>query len=291
MLHREKGEYMTEVQRIILDIFKSVDLICRNNHINYYAIGGTCLGALRHQGFIPWDDDLDIGVPIEQFDYLIELLQKELPEYYSVRFIDHNDQYGNMFVKVIDERTTCIEKLEYKYPKAFKGVFVDIMPLSGMPDNKLARYIFCKKINIYRVLNDIRRFDIDAMDMDWKKKIYPLVRFFDRLIPIGFFAHRWYRMLKRYPFNKCKYTGYVWWFDVLRLVYRKEVFGTPTSYPFESVEMLCPQDADAMMRQQFGNYMELPPVEKRVPCHVGTLDLNHSYHEYQKGELALNMEE
>ena len=95
-------------------------------------------------------------------------------------------------------------------------------------------------------------------------------------------------MLKRYPFKDCNYTGYVWWFDVLRLVYKKEVFGQPTPYPFEDTIIYCPQDADALLKQQFGDYMKLPPAEKRIPLHRGTLDLEHSYHDYQEGKYPLS---
>ena len=244
---------MNDVQKVIYNIFLDISGVLKEHNIDYYANGGTCLGAVRHKGFIPWDDDIDIAVPIEQFDYAMKVLNDELPSYYSVRFIDHNDHYGNMFVKVIDERTTCIERSEYKYPEAFKGVFVDVMPLSGMPDNAIRRHLFCRMINVLRILNDIRRSDIDEMDLEWKRKLYPLIRRFDSHIPISYFAHKWYEMLKRYPFKDCNYTGYVWWFDVLRLVYKKEVF-----------------------------------AEKRIPLHRGTLDLEHSYHDYQEGKYPLS---
>jgi lipopolysaccharide cholinephosphotransferase len=278
---------MTEIQKVIYNIYLEVAKILKGNNIDYYANGGTCLGAVRHNGFIPWDDDLDIAVPIEQFDYMIDVLNEELPSYYSVRFIEHNDHYGNIFVKVIDERTTCIERVEYKYPDAFKGVFIDIMPLSGMPDNDIKRHFFCRMINVLRILNDIRRFDIDAMDLEWKRKLHPIIRRFDKQIPASYFANKWYELLKKYPFEVCNYTGYVWWYDVLRLVYRKEVFGQPTPYPFEDTIMYCPQDADALLKQQFGDYMKLPPVEKRIPLHRGVLDLDHSYHDYQEGKYLL----
>lgn len=278
---------MTDVQKVIYNIFLEVKEICCKYNIDYYAQGGTCLGAVRHRGFIPWDDDLDLAVPVEQFDLLIDVLTRELPPYYSVRFIDHNDHYGNMFVKVIDERTTCIERLEYKHPDSFKGIFVDIMPLSGMPNNAIIRRLFCRKINVLRILNYVRRFDFDDMDSKWRKGLYPIIHMFENQIPVSFFAHKWYEMLKRYPFKDCKYTGYVWWFDVLRLVYKKEVFGVPTPCPFEDTEILCPQDADALLRQQFGDYLKLPPTTQRIPLHRGTLDLKHSYHDYQDGKYPL----
>ena len=71
---------MNDLQKKILDIFKAVAKICKDHDITYYAIGGTAIGAVRHQGFIPWDDDLDIAIPIEQYDRFIEIARRELPE-------------------------------------------------------------------------------------------------------------------------------------------------------------------------------------------------------------------
>ena len=257
---------MNDVQKVIYNIFLDISGVLKEHNIDYYANGGTCLGAVRHKGFIPWDDDIDIAVPIEQF---VKRKIWKNPESRDTKVFHATD-----YIK--------------KYPEAFKGVFVDVMPLSGMPDNAIRRHLFCRMINVLRILNDIRRSDIDEMDLEWKRKLYPLIRRFDSHIPISYFAHKWYEMLKRYPFKDCNYTGYVWWFDVLRLVYKKEVFGQPTPYPFEDTIIYCPQDADALLKQQFGDYMKLPPAEKRIPLHRGTLDLEHSYHDYQEGKYPLS---
>ena len=279
---------MNDIQKIILDIFKATSRIADEHKIAFYAVGGTCLGAIRHQGFIPWDDDIDIAVPIEDYELFLDILRNELPDFYTIRFMDYSEHYGNIFAKVIDERTTMIEKLEYAYPDSYKGVFLDIMPLSGMPSNPVARRLFCRKVNIYRILNDIRRFKSEELDLSWKKKLWPVIRTFDRIIPVDYFSKKWFAMLKRYPYRTCKYTGYVWWFDVLRLIYPKEVFGKPTPLKFEDTTMYCPEQWNLLLNQQFGDYMSPPPKNKQKPIHKGTIDLNHSYHDYQNGLYQLS---
>lgn len=279
---------MNDIQKIILDIFKTVSSIADEHHISYYAIGGTCLGAVRHQGFIPWDDDIDIAVPVEDYEPFLEILSRELPEHYTIRFIESTDHYGNVFAKIIDERTTMIEMLEYDYPDAYKGVFLDIMQLSGMPSNSIARKFFCQKVNLYRILNEMRRFDIKDLDLAWKKKIWPVFRMFDRLIPVDYFAKKWFTLLKRYPFQNCKYTGYVCGYEVLSLTYPIEVFGKPTPMEFEDTIMYCPEQWDRLLTKQFGDYMSPPPESKQKPTHKGTIDLKHSYHDYQKGLFQLS---
>jgi len=281
---------MNDIQSIILNIYRTVADIFKEHNIPYYANGGTCLGAVRHEGFIPWDDDIDITIKIEDYCDAIKILRKELPPEYSVRYFDSNNYYANVFFKVIDERTTCIEEIEYKYKDAYKGCFIDVMPISGMPDKYWERFLFCKRINVYRILSEMRIYGADSLDLRWKKILYPFLRLVFCIIPPNYFCRKWLALLKKYPFEKCKYTGYVWWFDVARLVFKKEVFGTPTPLKFESTVMYCPEKWDELLTQQFGDYMTLPPIEKQKPMHIGTVDLEHSYHDYALSKYPLHME-
>lgn len=281
---------MNDVQSIILNIYMTVAGILNEHNIPYYANGGTCLGAIRHNGFIPWDDDIDITVRIEDYSKAIETLREELPPEYTVRFFDSNSYYANVFFKVVDERTTCIEEIEYKYPEAYKGCFIDVMPLSGMPNNTIARNVFCKRINIYRILSEMRVFGTEALDLKWKRIVYPFIKHVINSYSSNYFCKKWLKMLEKYPFENCYYTGYVWWYDVARLVYTKDVFGTPVPIRFENTEIYCPEKWDLLLKQQFGDYMSLPPKDKQRPMHVGTLDLEHSYHDYVLGKYPLHTE-
>ena len=280
---------MNDIQRTIFNIFVDVSRVLSENSIEYYANGGTCLGAVRHKGFIPWDDDIDITVKVEDYERAKQILIESLPSYYTIRHYDNNKHYANVFFKVIDERTTCIERIDYKYPDAYKGCFVDVMPISGMPDGKRKRERFCNKINFYRILSEMRVYGEDALDLSWKKRLYPFIKPFIQSKPSDYFCRKWFDLISKYPFETSTYTGYVWWFDVKRLTYKKDVFGTPTPLEFEDAVMNCPEKWDELLKQQFGNYMEFPPIEKRQPMHSGTVDLEHSYHDYAEGILPLNV--
>ena len=282
---------MNELQKVIYNIYIDVSKVLSRNNIEYYANGGTCLGAVRHGGFIPWDDDIDITVKIEDYDKAKELLRTELPSYYSIRYFDNCEHYANVFFKVIDERTTCIETIDYAYKDAYKGCFIDVMPISGMPDNFRKRKMFCRRINAYRILAEMRIYGEAALNLPWKRKVYPILKPVLKRLPSNYFNKKWYKLLCKYPFKTCTYTGYVWWFDVMRLTYKKEVFGEPVSLPFEDTVMYCPAQWDALLTQQFGDYMELPPLDKQKPIHVGTVDLTHSYHDYASGKYQLNVED
>ena len=114
---------MNSLQNEILNIFKSIKEIFERNGIDYFAIGGTCIGAVRHNGFIPWDDDLDIAVPIEQFDNMLNVLKKELPSELALYTCHNRKHYRYIFVKVINTKTTFIEKSEagFNLQKVFIG--------------------------------------------------------------------------------------------------------------------------------------------------------------------------
>ena len=128
---------MNDTQKVILDIFACISNICNKNGIRYFASGGTCLGAVRHQGFIPWDDDLDIAIPIQDYDKIWKIAQKELPHHLKIYKEDDIRHYRYIFGKIHNENTTFIEKSEIKYPESYKGIFVDIMPISSIPDARI----------------------------------------------------------------------------------------------------------------------------------------------------------
>ena len=123
---------MNELQSEILSIYKEINKVCKRNNIDCIAVAGTCLGAVRHQGFIPWDDDLDIGVAIEDYDRLLSLLRKELPPHLKVITPSDVKHMHLFFSKVTNINTTCIEENVKPFPDRYMGVFVDLFPLFGI---------------------------------------------------------------------------------------------------------------------------------------------------------------
>jgi lipopolysaccharide cholinephosphotransferase len=122
---------MTELQEVILEIFKVVADICERHQIPYFAIGGTCLGAVRHHGFIPWDDDLDIGLLREDYLRLLPLLRKELPEQCMVHDKECDKDYPYLYAKVRDKYSGIEE--DYIFKTQHTGCFIDIFPLERSP--------------------------------------------------------------------------------------------------------------------------------------------------------------
>lgn len=277
---------MNELQKKILDIFKAVSKICKEHGITYYAIGGTAIGAVRHQGFIPWDDDLDIAIPIEQYDRFIEIARRELPEGLIVMTPAEIEHYASFFIKVVDTRTTLIENYAKAFPDAYYGVFVDIMPLAGVPAPGKERKRYLRMWKRTAMLNYCRRFPVNRMKTRARVAACRLLRPFHGRIPYHYFTDKMFEEYRKRPVCESEYTGYVWGVRLAKLTFDVDIFGEGKELPFEDTVMNCPSRVEDYLTQQFGDYMQLPPEEQRVSVHPGFVDLNTPFAEYKEGRKS-----
>ena len=255
---------MNDLQKKILDIFKAVAKICKDHDITYYAIGGTAIGAVRHQGFIPWDDDLDIAIPIEHYDRFIEIARRELPEGLTVMTPVDIEHYASFFIKVVDTRTTLIENYAKAFPDAYYGVFVDIMPLAGVPAPGKERKRYLRMWKQTAMLNYARRFPVNRMKTRARVAACRLMKPFHGKIPYHYFTDKMFAEYRKRPVCESEYTGYVWGVRLDKLTFDVDIFGEGKELPFEDTVMNCPSRVEDYLTQQFGDYMQLPPEEQRV---------------------------
>lgn len=276
---------MNKMQEIILDVFNEVALVCDRLGIRYFAIGGTAIGAVRHRGFIPWDDDLDIAIPIEEYQIFLEKAPALLPEHLEIRQPQDMVHNENVFSKVIDSRTTNIETLELDYPDAYKGIFVDVMPMSGIPDGHKTRS-FIRKIMRYGSL----AYCLPWRFTDRKSTKYKLL--WIATLPLRPFItpmqvlDKWHETLIANPFDGANLTGYTWWHRVGDLVFPKEWFDDYVLMPFESTMIRLPIGYHQYLTKQFGDYMTIPPKDQQV-THLGFVDTDNPYRDYQTGRRTI----
>lgn len=274
---------MTSLQSTILDIYREVSRICDENDIRYFAIGGTAIGTARHQGFIPWDDDLDIAVPIEDFERLKSLLSSELPGYYRYVCGEGSPHYTSFLVKIDDVRTTQIQADVVEWPDRYTGAWLDIMPMSGVPSGHVRQRLYSAAIKLLLSLNVKARTPCKVHKglAGLRDLVLCLfARVISSIFGLNCFENWWERLLRAHRFDCSDYTGYTWSNALSKLIFPRDWFSDYVLMPFEDTRIRMPVGWREYLTQQFGDYMQLPPPEKRE-THECFVDLDHSFRDYQ----------
>ena len=244
---------VNELHGILLDIAKEFHRICTENDIPYYMLGGTMLGAIRHKGFIPWDDDMDFGVRREHFNRLKIVLRTQLDAKYKVLTFPESDVMYYDFIKIVDTRTR-LEEL-YKENATGNGINIDIFPL----DPATSKEGNSKKIERVLRLHSYRHLSIKPRPM--VKKIIALA------VKTVFFWWKKDTVIKYIDKHLVEKSGgfianvYGAW--GAKETVPAEVMGKPVLYAFENAEFYGVAMPDAYLKSLYGDYMQLPPAEKR----------------------------
>lgn len=266
------------LQLRILKILKATDQVCREYHLTYYIWAGTMIGAVRHQGFIPWDDDIDIAMPREDYDRLIAHATDWLPQPMELVCAETDSSYPLPFGKIQDASTTLIERMHLKY---LGGVYIDVFPLDGAPRNKwrqkihFGRYEYYKRV-LYLMYRDPYRHGHGPSC--W---VPLLCRHWYQLNEV---QRKIRKILTRYPYSESRLIAD--YDDGSRGVMDKSVLGTPTAYPFEDTKVNGVEQYDTYLSRKYGDYMTLPPEDQRRQHHFHFLDLDHPYRDFRNGAPA-----
>lgn len=149
----DSKEYLSRIHSEILTVMDEVVRVCKKNNLRYYLIGGTLLGAVRHGGFIPWDDDLDIAMPRDDFETFIKIAPQELRYPFELQWTTTNKEYWLQFAKVCNTNTLFDERSYHKCNRSF-GVFVDIFALDRTVG--FSEELVCRKNKIVRLMTMMR---------------------------------------------------------------------------------------------------------------------------------------
>lgn len=280
-----KENITKEIQRMDLEILKEFKNVCTKYNLRYYAIGGTCLGAVRHHGYIPWDDDIDVAMPFEDFIKLREVAKEEL--HYPYELIDYkNKGYENLnYFKIQNVNTTYIEKSEINFPERYKGIFIDIMPIIGCPNSEKEKNRLLNKLKFYTYLVWIRNVSVLGKSK-FKKIIWKTLHFLLKLKPKNWYIQKWENELKKHKFGELPNVIFPWRIPLpspYSNVFEYRLFSEIIQLPFEDTTISVPIDYDGYLKKDYGNYMEMPPIEERKSCHrTEIIDLKNSYKKYRK---------
>lgn len=260
------------LQLKVLDILLAVDKICKEHHLHYYLWAGTMLGAVRHQGFIPWDDDLDICMPRKDYDLLINHSAEWLPSPYEMVSTELDNSYPLPFAKIQDASTTLIERFHLSY---LGGIYLDVFPIDGIPSNKLKQrihffqYQFYKKV-LYFIFRDPYKHGHGVSC--W---IPLLCRKFFTTKGV---QQKLHHLMTQYDFERCDYI--VDHDDGLKGVLKKEILGNPTPVLFEEKEVLGVEKFDTYLKQKYGDYLKIPAHGKQRQHNFHYLSLEEPYRTY-----------
>jgi len=253
---------LREVQLSCLDIMKAFDAFCKENKLTYYLSGGTLLGAVRHQGFIPWDDDVDLMMPREDYQRMLTL---DFPDpNYGFFCLEKMADYSRPWVRMTDKRTVISGMAHYSGDT--QAICIDIFPIDGVPAGRLATKLFFKRIRLN-----------DALCKSAKRNYTPEGERFRRLkavlrallTPIGArrLALRMNRIAMAHPFATSAYRG------VSMVTHYGErekmpagVFDHSVELPFEGLPFPAPNGYHEYLSRLYGDYMQLPPEHARS-CH------------------------
>lgn len=266
-------EESNALKKAILDIYKDVAALCDKYNLTYMMSGGTCLGAVRHKGFIPWDDDLDIMMPREDYDALILLLEAgELGQKYEFTYPNAHEDANTIFLKIFRKNSKDIEIHNVSTPFP-KGIYLDVFALDCVPKSQIAQKIKGFFANVIQFISIARLYkqypskqlkEYMMMDSELKKRYY--IKIFLGTV-FGFLSHaKWIYWFDR--FVSCSKEHRQWGIPTGRKYYCGEIFDKDVYVPvtkgvFEGLEVNLPHDTDKYLRNLYKNYMELPPVEKR----------------------------
>lgn len=259
---RYDDETLKHLQKVQLMMLKDFIKICDENDITYFAIGGTLLGTIRHHGFIPWDDDIDVIMFREDFEKLNSVMSNNPNDKYHLINVLNEETYHYTWAR-FNLKNTILEEWWAKQVDYTVNIFMDIFIMDKIPDNKLKRFIHrwsCFTLN-QMVQYSLVKFENESK---FKEIIQKAAHYFLKILPISpmTIKKKCIKTYKKYEHIECKqYCD----FPSMHLmpIYNPEDFLPPEKSKFEDIEINIPNNYDKILTRLYGNYMELPPTNKR----------------------------
>ena len=266
---------MNDMQRKLLEIVKWYHDFCEANDLRYYMLGGSMLGAARHKGFIPWDDDIDVGMPRKDYERFLDLTEGKIIEHYTAEsFRSGNSDYVFPFAKVYDTNTTLIE---LKRIPIKRGVYMDVFPLDGASFSKRYQKSY-KKYHLWKNLLSVMTADVNDQrkwNINMSIRLAGMIPFHDALVKrLLYLIDHFCRSI---DFDDSETVANLVGSRKSKELLDREIFGTPTLYEFEDTFLYGPELYERYLSELIGDWKELPPVEKRNGHFTGYCDLEKGY--------------
>ncbi len=286
------SEKMKKVWYIYLDLIKVFAEICDKHHLRWYLCGGALIGIVRHHGFIPWDDDVDLMMPREDYNKFLEIAAGELKHPYYLRTTLTEKECFQYWASICNSETTgnretCLSKRQNN------GISIDILPYEGCEDNIHLYALRRKPLYILAVLCNTYVNDYNT------SRIANIIRTILRKTGFNYIAvYRWLeKHNSKHPWSKYNFITYTLEADPelkrgLQVnFFKKEWFEKTIEMPFENTVLPVPIGYDKILTQEYGDYMTFPPIESRKAKHDMVFEPDIPYKEYCHAKYGVSYEE
>lgn len=256
-----------KIRKYSIETLKEFIRICEKHDLTYFAISGTAIGAVRHQGFIPWDDDMDVGMLREDYDRFLEAAKEEMDERYELYSAPIQKQVQGFYLQMFPKGSVFMTKWNQKWP-LHPGIKLDIFPYDNVPASGRERARLYRALRFWNRLYIIKNTGVPYFEGNSLK--VKLIRTACRL---GYYIMRAYpsvdMIVRKYEKLMYKYAGTSGYYTILDdmdpdlWVIREEELYPLKKAAFEDVQVHIPAKNDEMLRRQYGDYMQLPPEDER----------------------------
>ncbi len=271
-----ENQDVRRVQEKILDTMKYIDRLCRENGIVYYIMGGTALGAVRHGGFIPWDDDLDIFMTPAEYEKFKRVFQGEKSDKFVLQEWKTTPDYLE-YAKVRMNGTTFIEEGFKDRRDIHQGIYVDIMILHKVPKNAVLQRL------IYLESKFVTLYGIAGRGWQPKSKAQALVLKSLKVMPAKLMARLFYKRIYKYDSRTDNFM-YSYWITPAKFrsgLFHSSFFSKAVDIPFEDTVLLGSEKIKEYLEYRYGDYMKLPSAEaQKAAVHAMIFDTEKDYKEY-----------
>lgn len=259
-----------ETQLVSLHILKIVSDICENNNFRYFLIYGTLIGAIRHHGYIPWDDDVDIMMPRPDYEKLLAYMKNHIDEYPNLQVFNRDEcsEYPYMITRISDSRYVIDMDNEKPYGM---GVFIDIYPYDGLGKTKeeaLKYGLKGDRLSSLCYQSTRKRFAIETTTSKLRKIIKFPVYLFAKLVGKDYFQKRLKELVGLKRYEDSEYIGCIVWLSGgEKDIFPRKWFDEAIMMQFEKYSFRVPKYYDEILRHVYGDYMQLPPEKDRIGHH------------------------
>lgn len=272
LLYELSGEEKIALKNCLLEMFRDVNRVCEKYGLKLILTGGSALGAVRHKGFIPWDDDLDLCMERKDYNRFVETFETELGEKYILNAPNYKTSAKTRFAKIFKKGTTMMEiyDINDKYPT---NIFLDLFPIESAPNNVFLQKIkgfFCNilmfigsQVSMFENRSDIlKKYMCSSLEGKVNYYLRCIIGFVFSILP----SKLWFNIIDRCV-SSCKNTDYCaiptgrkhYFGELLE----REVYFPCTKGEFEGLSVNLPHNLDRVLTNLYGDYMRIPPLEKR----------------------------